>query len=223
MSPATGGGVFGRGGGAGCPPEQRAGGRAGGGREPWRLEAMSGALPPSLPPQLPREQEAALLLLRLLRPAGAASPGAVGALRRPPSRRPLRRDGAGQPRGAAAAAAVRGRPQEAPGDRGQASPPRPPPASPQGAPAAAAAGGRGAGAAPPRGGLESLQGLPAGGGAVSLLPFCSCRITEEEEEEDGPVEGPPGNLPTLILSDTLKTGLKRDYNGGLTKKIIESM
>ncbi|XP_026541311.1 coiled-coil domain-containing protein 117 [Notechis scutatus] len=51
------------------------------------------------------------------------------------------------------------------------------------------------------------------------------RITEEEEEEEeeGLAGRPEGHLPILVLSHTLQTGLKQDYEGNLTKKIIESM
>ncbi|KAJ6656671.1 hypothetical protein lerEdw1_003558 [Lerista edwardsae] len=49
-------------------------------------------------------------------------------------------------------------------------------------------------------------------------------IDEEDEEEDTvPVDGSAGRLPTLVLSDTLKRGLERDYDRVLTKKIVESM
>ncbi|XP_063172000.1 coiled-coil domain-containing protein 117 [Candoia aspera] len=52
------------------------------------------------------------------------------------------------------------------------------------------------------------------------------RITEEDEEAEeaeGLAGRPEGHLPTLVLSHTLQTGLKQDYEGILTKKIIESM
>nr|XP_034953906.1 coiled-coil domain-containing protein 117 [Zootoca vivipara] len=50
------------------------------------------------------------------------------------------------------------------------------------------------------------------------------RIIDEDEEDESTVPtGGVCTLPTLVLSDTLKTGLKRDYEGDLTRQIIESM
>uniref|UniRef100_A0ACB8G0U0 Uncharacterized protein n=2 Tax=Sphaerodactylus townsendi TaxID=933632 RepID=A0ACB8G0U0_9SAUR len=109
------------------------------------------------------------------------------------------------------------------------------PASEQWMPRAAQPAGRGD---PPHLCLSSLPGTPgptevpceemeqAVGdqqceAARRKLQEIEARITDEDE--DGLVEVPLGNMPTLVLSDALKTGLKRDYAGDLTKKIIESM
>nr|XP_028565942.1 coiled-coil domain-containing protein 117 isoform X1 [Podarcis muralis] len=48
-------------------------------------------------------------------------------------------------------------------------------------------------------------------------------IDEDEEDESALPAGGVCTLPTLVLSDTLKTGLKRDYEGDLTRQMIESM
>nr|XP_004669816.2 coiled-coil domain-containing protein 117 [Jaculus jaculus] len=47
------------------------------------------------------------------------------------------------------------------------------------------------------------------------------RIIDEDEEVE--TDRNVNHLPSLVLSDTMKTGLKRKFDGGFTKKMIESM
>lgn len=55
--------------------------------------------------------------------------------------------------------------------------------------------------------------------SLFLLPLF--RIIDEDEEVEA--DRNINHLPSLILSDTMKTGLKREFDEVFTKKMIESM
>lgn len=47
------------------------------------------------------------------------------------------------------------------------------------------------------------------------------RIIDEDEEVES--DRNVSHLPSLVLSDTMKTGLKREFDEVFTKRMIESM
>ncbi|XP_021079593.1 coiled-coil domain-containing protein 117 isoform X3 [Mesocricetus auratus] len=83
----------------------------------------------------------------------------------------------------------------------------------------------------PRPGSRVAPSSPSGRTARGRVPI-HCRkkhkrLAEDDEiiDEDEEVESDRNvsHLPSLVLSDTMKTGLKREFDEVFTKKMIESM